>query len=58
MKKYYFFGILKVTEERSQIRSWIRIQIYLSEVWNLGSGSALRKSYTVKKDTIRIEGKV
>jgi hypothetical protein len=29
-KKYgkFFFGILKVTEERSRILSWIRIQIH------------------------------
>jgi hypothetical protein len=31
MKKFFFY-ILKVTEKRSRIRSWIRIQIHTSEV--------------------------
>jgi hypothetical protein len=34
-----FFCVLEVTEERSQIRSWIRIRIQLSEVRIRGSGS-------------------
>ncbi len=38
MKKKFFFCILKITEERSRIRSWIRI--YQSEVRICESGSA------------------
>jgi hypothetical protein len=40
-KKKVIFGILKVTEERSQIQSWIRIQIWIhkSEVRIRGSGA-------------------
>ncbi len=37
-EKVKFFGILKVAEERSRIRSWIRIRY--SEVRIRGSGSA------------------
>jgi hypothetical protein len=39
-KKKIFFCILKVTEERSWIRSWIRI--HQLEVRIRGSGSALK----------------
>ncbi len=37
---FFSFCILKVTDERSRIWSWIEIRIHNSEVWIRGSGSA------------------
>jgi hypothetical protein len=39
----FFFGILKVTEERSRIRSWIRIQININQRYGFGCRSAPKR---------------